>query len=102
DRGGGGGKPVLDPATGDDVTVTFGPPAASGSWTPTDPRDVVTPDTDIPFTSTGSGANGSFVAKSITIIKQASLQTDVDQTGLTPGDTLRYTLNLAISDFFAF
>jgi hypothetical protein len=31
-----------------------------------------------------------------------TLQTDIGHTGITPGDTLTYTLNLAISDYFAF
>ncbi|MDM0065115.1 DUF4347 domain-containing protein [Variovorax sp. J31P207] len=95
------GSAIVAPLTGDDTTIVFGSPTVSGRWTPIDPRDVVAPATDIAFTSTGNGANASFVAKSVGLIKQATVQTDVGSTGLSPGDTLRYTLNVAISDFFA-
>ncbi|MDM0107949.1 VCBS domain-containing protein [Variovorax sp. J22R24] len=95
------GSAVVDPFTGDDTTITFGSPTVSGRWTPADPRDVVPPATDIAFTNTGDGAGASFVAKSLSLIKQATVQADVGTAGLSPGDTLRYTLNVAISDFFA-
>ncbi|MDM0075604.1 VCBS domain-containing protein [Variovorax sp. J2P1-59] len=95
------GTAVVDPITGDDTTITFGSPTVSGRWTPVDPRDVVPPATDVGFSNTGSGAGASFVAKSLSLIKQATVQADVGTAGLSPGDTLRYTLNVAISDFFA-
>ncbi|MGJ7509249.1 VCBS domain-containing protein [Variovorax sp. GT1P44] len=95
------GSAVVNPATGDDTTITFGAPTVSGRWTPIDPRDVVPPATDIGFSDTGDGTNASFVAKSVSLIKQATVQTDLGTSGLSPGDTLRYTLNVAISDFFA-
>lgn len=94
------GKPVLDPVTGNPVTITVGAPTAAGEWVPLDPRDVATPGTVIDFTGTGRPTD--FIAKSITLFKQVSLQTDIGQTGITPGDTLRYNLELAISDYFAF
>lgn len=94
------GQAIISPVTGDDVTITLGAPTASGQWTPLDPRDVVAPNTFIDFSGTGRPTD--FVAKSITLLKQVTLQTDIGQTGITPGDTLQYTLNLAISDYFAF
>ncbi|MDF3934568.1 VCBS domain-containing protein, partial [Pseudomonas citronellolis] len=96
------GDAVLDPTSGAPTTITFGPPSATGQWTPLDPRDLTPPDTEVDFSGTGDGAGGSFVAKSITLQKQAVLQTDVGSTGLSPGDTLRYVLNVALSDYFAF
>lgn len=96
------GTVVLDPITGDAVTIAFAAPTATGQWTPVDPRDEATPGTDIGFTSTGDGTGGTFVARSISIVKEASVDTDIGSPGLSPGDTLRYTLNLAVSDFFAF
>ncbi|MGJ7511974.1 VCBS domain-containing protein [Variovorax sp. GT1P44] len=99
---GAAGTPVIDPRTGNAVAVAFGAPSAVGRWTPLDPRDVVPPATDIGFSATGDGENASFVARSIALIKQASLQTDIGSPGLGPGDTLHYNLNLSISDFFAF
>lgn len=94
------GQVIINPVTGDAVTITLGAPSASGQWTPLDPRDVVAPNTTIDFS--GTGQTTDFVAKSITLLKQVTLQTDIGQTGITPGDTLKYTLNLAISDYFAF
>jgi VCBS repeat-containing protein len=94
------GQPIINPVTGDAVTITLGAPTASGQWAPLDPRDVVAPNTVIDFSGTGRPTD--FVAKSITLLKQVTLQTDIGQTGISPGDTLRYTLNLAVSDFFAF
>ena len=94
------GLPIINPVTGDDVTITLGAPTAAGQWVPLDPRDVVAPNTVIDFS--GSGLTTQFVAKSITLLKQVTLQTDIGQTGISPGDTLQYSLNLAISDYFAF
>lgn len=94
------GQVIINPVTGDAVTITLGAPSASGQWTPLDPRDVVAPNTTIDFS--GTGQTTDFVAKSITLLKQVTLQTDIGQTGISPGDTLKYTLNLAISDYFAF
>jgi VCBS repeat-containing protein len=94
------GQPIINPVTGDAVTITLGAPTASGQWVPLDPRDVTAPDTTIDFSGTGQPTN--FVAKSITLLKQATLQTDIGQTGISPGDTLNYSLNIAISDYFAF
>ncbi|MCY1484116.1 VCBS repeat protein [compost metagenome] len=94
------GNPVLSPISGDAVTITFGRPTASGEWQPLDPRDVITPGASIAFS--GQGQEVSFVAKSITLLKQVTLQTDLGSAGLTPGDTLAYNLNIAISDYFTF
>jgi VCBS repeat-containing protein len=94
------GQPIINPVTGDAVTITLGAPSASGQWVPLDPRDVTAPNTTIDFSGTGRPTD--FVAKSITLLKTATLQTDIGHSGITPGDTLQYTLNLAISDYFAF
>ncbi|WP_236173356.1 VCBS domain-containing protein [Pseudomonas pseudonitroreducens] len=96
------GRPVIDPATGNPVTINFGTATASGDWNPLDPRDRPTDPDGYPFTETGNGQGITFVAKSITLLKEVNLQNDVGQAGLTPGDTLRYTMEVAISDFFAF
>ena len=96
------GRPVLDPATGNPRTITFGTATVSGDWNPLDVRDRPTDPDGYPFTVTGNGAGASFVAKSITLLKTVNLQNDVGSAGLTPGDTLRYTMDVAISDFYAF
>jgi VCBS repeat-containing protein len=94
------GAPVINPVTGDAVTITLGAPTGSGQWVPLDPRDVTAPNTTIDFS--GTGRPTEFIAKSITLLKTATLQTDIGHTGITPGDTVQYTLDLAISDYFAF
>ncbi|OBY88783.1 adhesin [Pseudomonas sp. AU11447] len=96
------GRPVIDPATGNPVTINFGTATVNGNWNPLDPRDRPTDPNGYPFTETGNGAGVTFVAKSITLLKEVNLQNDVGQAGLTPGDTLRYNMEVAISDFFAF
>ncbi|WDY56118.1 VCBS domain-containing protein [Pseudomonas sp. PSKL.D1] len=96
------GSPVLDPATGNPVTINFGTASVTGDWNPLDPRDRPTDPDGYPFSETGNGQGVTFVAKSITLLKAVDLQNDVGTPGLTPGDTLRYTMDVAISDFFAF
>ncbi|QXN47673.1 VCBS domain-containing protein [Pseudomonas fluorescens] len=94
------GQPIINPVSGDAVTITLPAPTASGQWVPLDPRDVTAPNTTIDFS--GSGDPVQFIAKSITLLKTATVQVDVGHAGITPGDTLQYSLNLAISDYFAF
>ncbi|HJS34087.1 MAG TPA: DUF4347 domain-containing protein, partial [Pseudoxanthomonas sp.] len=94
------GADVLNPDTGDARTITVAAAQATGEWVPLDPRDVTAPATDIDFTATGDTTQ--FVARSIAIIKSSTLQTDLGRTGLTPGDTVAYRLDLSISDFFAY
>ncbi|MGB4914174.1 MAG: DUF4347 domain-containing protein [Candidatus Dechloromonas phosphoritropha] len=107
------GNPTVDPGTGDAQGITIGKPSASGEWLPLDPRDqkfpldpnTGLPDTSqppIPATVTGNGNDTGFTAKSIALQKSASVQIDTGEPGLTPGDTLRYTLDLELSDYFAF
>ncbi|WP_336334514.1 VCBS domain-containing protein [Pseudomonas putida] len=96
------GRPVIDPTTGNPVTINFGTASVNGDWNPLDPRDRPTDPDGYPFSETGNGQDITFVAKSITLLKQVNLQNDVGTPGLTPGDTLRYTMDVAISDFFAF
>lgn len=96
------GRPVIDPTTGNPVTINFGNASVNGDWNPLDPRDRPTDPDGYPFNETGNGQGITFVAKSITLLKQVNLQNDVGTPGLTPGDTLRYTMDVAISDFFAF
>ncbi len=96
------GRPVLDPATGNPRTITFGTATVSGDWNPLDVRDRPLDPDGYPFTVTGDGAGVTFVAKSITLLKTVNLQNDVGSAGITPGDTLRYTMDVAISDFYAF
>ena len=96
------GQPVINAQTGDDVTITLGAPSGSGHWVPVDPRDLDQEQGQTQIDFSGTGLETSFVAKSITLNKNVSLYTDIGSAGLTPGDTLNYSLDLAISDYFAF
>ena len=95
------GQPVLSPVSGAPVTIAFGTAAGSGSWVPLDPRDLPPGDTDIPFSGTADGTGTTFTAKSLTLQKESTLATDTGTAGLSPGDTLGYTLEVALSDYFA-
>ncbi|MEN0105591.1 MAG: DUF4347 domain-containing protein, partial [Pseudomonas sp.] len=94
------GTAIIDHTTGDDVTINIDAPSAEGKWVPLDSRDIIPPATDVDFA--GTGAATSFVAKSITLLKDVTLAVDGGASGITPGDTLRYNLSIAISDYFAF
>ncbi|RQW69641.1 DUF4347 domain-containing protein [Halomonas sp. YLB-10] len=96
------GDPVLDPVTGNDKTITFGAPTGSGVWLPLDDRDRNPDDPDGKVSFEGTGDALSFVAKSITLEKTATLAIDTGTSDLTTGDTLEYQLEMALSDYFAF
>jgi fimbrial isopeptide formation D2 family protein/uncharacterized repeat protein (TIGR01451 family) len=97
---------VLDPLTGAKVTLGNNLSGTLG-WIPIDPRDrVLDPvtglPTPIPFTQNPPGPEASFDAKSIATQKGVALFTDVGAPGVGPGDTLQYTINIQVSDYFEF
>ncbi|MGY3855943.1 VCBS domain-containing protein [Aeromonas intestinalis] len=94
------GQQVIDPNSGDAVQITIAAPTATGEWTPIDSRDVTPPDTTIDFS--GQGDTIAFTARSISLQKEVVLSVDSGKTGLSPGDTLAYTVKMALSDYFAF
>lgn len=94
------GAAVIDPETGNSTTITVAGPTASGQWAPLDTRDIVAPATTI--TLSGSGTPLDFIAQSLAMYKTVALQTDIGHPGLTPGDTLAYTLVIDVSDYFSF
>ena len=96
------GAPILPEATGI-MAASENRVKAVGDWTPVDTRD------------TGSAGNAvangpcptcapahTLYGKSIAIQKTSVIVNNVGPSGYTPGDTLEYTLNFQISDFFAF
>ncbi|GJG97587.1 VCBS domain-containing protein [Cupriavidus pauculus] len=96
------GSNVLDPVSGDDRGITVAAPQATADWTPLDPRDVPLAPAP-PFVEVA--ANGdplSFTAKSITLHKSVSIGSDTGTAGLSPGDTLAFQYDIAVSDYFAF
>jgi fimbrial isopeptide formation D2 family protein/uncharacterized repeat protein (TIGR01451 family) len=90
------GDPVIEPDTADDAT-SHDDARAQGEWTPLDERDpptlVVSDVTAIDHTLTD---------KAIAIQKSVTLQDDTGPEGVSPGDTLEWTLEVQVSDFFAF
>jgi hypothetical protein len=84
---------VIDPASGDDVT-SCNNASSSGTWTPLDARD-----TGGTFSRDPAGCEHTLTDKSIAIQKSVSV---VGGGNVFPGQTLEYTLNFQISDFFAF
>ncbi|MDM0110600.1 VCBS domain-containing protein [Variovorax sp. J22R133] len=92
------GVPVIDPVSGAPVTITVAPPEASASWTPLDPRDVASGT----ITASGTGGSASFTAQPLALYKEAVVTTNVGSPAPTPGDTLTYTIQVNMSDYFAF
>ncbi len=88
--------PVLNPATGAPRALENNA-SATAAWTPVDPRDPPTP------ISASAGVPGhTLAARSIATQKSVAVVNNVGAAGPTPGDTLEYTIEVQISDFFAF
>ena len=86
-------NPVINPLTGNDVTSCDNA-AVSADWTPLDPRDVGGTVSEDP-----AGCEHTLTDKSIAVQKNV---VDINGGGITPGDTLEYTLSFQVSDYFAF
>ena len=90
-----GGAAVIDAASGDARTLVAGS-ALSAQWTPVDPRDAARAvGTTVPVAH-------ALEASSLQIQSTQSVLVDAAAPGLSPGDTLRHTLDVQVSDFFAF
>ncbi len=93
------GATIVDHATGDDVATT-NDGQASGTFVPSDVRDASQPFTINPNTTTAPyNDNVIMTAKSIAIQKSV---TDLTHGSPIPGDTLSYTLDGQVSDYFTF
>ena len=82
---------VLNPTTGGFDTTTNNA-NGNGNWTPIDSRDTTAPvtSTALPVVTTD---------KSIATQKSVTNVTDIQNS---PGDTLEYTINFQVSDYFSF
>ncbi len=87
---------VLDPASGA-PRVLENNAGASATWTPVDSRDPTTP-----VSATAGTPGHRLAARSLATQKRVAVVNDVGAAGPTPGDTLEYTIDVQISDFFAF
>jgi uncharacterized repeat protein (TIGR01451 family) len=70
---------------------------AEGTWTPTDGRDDPSAAVSDP-----AGPEHTLDNKAIAIQKSVAVINDVGSVGATPGDTLEYTLEFQISDYYTF
>jgi large repetitive protein len=96
---------VLNQSTGAPMTLENNLSGTLG-WIPIDPRDQQLDSdgnlTPILFSQDPSGPEASFVAKSIATQKGVALVTDIGAPGVGPDDTLQYTINIQVSDYFEF
>ncbi len=84
---------IVDPSTGACATST-NPLIVSGTWTPLDPRDA-------PTVVTATLAPGNTLSDCSLVVQKSV--TDVTNPGApSPLDTVQYTLNFQVSDYFAF
>jgi fimbrial isopeptide formation D2 family protein/uncharacterized repeat protein (TIGR01451 family) len=88
---------ILNPNTGDDV-VSLNNVSAAGLWTPLDVRDLPA----LLVSVNGPGPEHTLTDKSIAVQKSVANVMDGGAPGNSPGDTLEYTLDFQISDYFTF
>ncbi|MCE9531404.1 MAG: isopeptide-forming domain-containing fimbrial protein [Planctomycetes bacterium] len=88
--------PVINAVSGDDAT-SIDDASTQGNWTPIDGRD-----TPVVASSNVTANDHTLTDKSIAIQKSVAIVTDTGAVGESPGDTLEYTLNFQVSDYFAF
>ena len=86
------GAPVIDPNSGA-TTFTDNQASATATWHPIDPLD---PDTTFTVLSNVDTIEN----QPIVIQKTVAIVTDTGAVGLSPGDTVEYTLNVQVSDYF--
>ncbi len=88
---------VIPPASGDDATSP-NQAATQGNWDPIDARDAIAP---VSAAGTGGTPEHTLTPKSLAIQKGVTIAIDTGAAGASPGDTLQYTLDVQVSDFFA-
>lgn len=87
---------IINATSGNDVAV-LNNASTSGNWTPIDARDPITAVSINP-----AGTEHTLTAKSIATQKSVAIVTDVGAAGASPGDVLEYTIQVQVSDYFAF
>ncbi|MCE9641870.1 MAG: DUF4347 domain-containing protein, partial [Betaproteobacteria bacterium] len=92
-----GGTDIIDPVSANDVAIQFGGATSSGGWTPHDVRDPISP-----VNGVDTNPAPTVTAKALAIQKGVGIAVDTGAAGVTPGDTLEYTINFQVSDYFAF
>ncbi|MEM9658324.1 MAG: hypothetical protein AAF961_08190, partial [Planctomycetota bacterium] len=92
------GGEAVDSISGDDA-VSPNQAAAVGNWIPTDPRDSGGVDN---AAADATGPEHVLSPKSIAVQKSRTLVDDPDGNGFSPGDTVEFTIDFQVSDFFGF
>jgi large repetitive protein len=87
---------IINPNSGDDA-LSIDDARAQGNWQPIDPRDPPTP-----VVSDVTTQDHLLSDRSIAIQKSVANVNDVGVSGYSVGDTLEYTVQFQISDYFAF
>ncbi len=102
------GQPVIDPQTGDDVHIVNNG-ELSYTWSPIDSNDpgpvtgVINAEVDRDGHFSGSpDIDDISHAQSLAIQKDHVLSTDTGAPGYSPGDTVAFSLDFQVSDFFSF
>lgn len=90
--------PVINATSGDDVQ-SLNNARTQGTWVPLDARDPSSPGNAV---VDGVGPEHTLTDKSIAIQKSVAIVNDVGAAGYSVGDTLEYTLQFQVSDYFAF
>jgi len=90
------GTDVISHVTGAQTT-SMNDARATGDWDPVDVRDA-----EVTVTSDVTVNDHTLNNKSLAIQKSVTNQNDIGGVGITPGDTLEYTLAVQVSDYFAF
>ncbi|MEM7312851.1 MAG: hypothetical protein AAF497_06840, partial [Planctomycetota bacterium] len=88
------GNPVIDPTSGNE-SLAVNDVSAAGDWTPLDPRD-----DPVRIVSDDVVQDDVITLRSIAVQKSFVISDDQNVAGPTPGDTLTYSLDVDISDFF--
>ncbi len=97
----GGGTHIIAPTTGQSVTLA-NDAQGSGSWIPLDPRDRgVNP---IVVSSDATAVDATVIARSLAVQKGVDPipVINVGPVGYSPGDVVKYTIDVQVSDYFAF
>lgn len=90
-----------DDTTSSPDSRSFNNARAVGDWNPIDSRDVGGVDNAVADPDS-TGPEHILDDKAIAIQKSVSIVNNVGVSGANPGDTLQYTLNFQVSDFYTF
>ena len=90
------GDRIIDQNNGDDATV-INNGQATGDFIPNDVRDA-----PISLVDDDTLIDHTLEAASIVVQKGSTIFNDANAAGLSPGDTIEYTLEVQVSDYFTF